>query len=286
MVSFEFPQYKITESGFDKGATGQVNTDLEIRQVPSPRGEFGNRCRNHPLVNLGHQREVACCAQECIGVDQLVAVLQSNQRFVMLSFTGLDVLNRLIVQHELVVLKRSLESELPLQIVVNVGEIIPDEFVNADAIAAIDLRLPTSEVCLGNDLCRRKRIVSFNHRNTDATTHMERLAVLGERIFLEIVDHLLAKLLGTASFNVLQKNHKLIATHTCNQISGANRVAKSLGHLGENQIATPMTESVVDVLKLVEINKQHRAKVLWAELFQALEEVTPIGETHELIVTG
>ncbi len=104
---------------------------------------------------------------------------------------------------------------------------------------------------------------------------LDRLAKRGE--------HLRRNLVGQGwALEILEQDHELIATKARDRIAGAKRLAQSLAHFREQEIARSMAQSVIHDLDAIQIHEQHcvgSAATLGARvrLPQAIHEQRAVG---------
>jgi hypothetical protein len=86
------------------------------------------------------------------------------------------------------------------------------------------------------------------------------------------------------------QNREFIAAHACQRITGSEQTAQPLGDSGQQLVASGMAQRIIDILKVVEIQKLlgHHGigPGLAQRLLEPLAKQRPIGQPRERIVMG
>ncbi len=91
--------------------------------------------------------------------------------------------------------------------------------------------------------------------------------------------------------NVLLEHDELVAAEPRHEILGPQHLAQASGDRAQQLVAAGVTECVVDLLELVEIDEQQRRQLLGALLDRQqpsdlVAEIDPVRECSEFVVAG
>ena len=85
---------------------------------------------------------------------------------------------------------------------------------------------------------------------------------------------------------VFQQHHKFITAQTGHGVARANRMTQTLGHQAQQLVAGLVTVQVVDVFKVVQVEKHQRSKLAFTRagglrLLQAVEQEATVGQPRQ-----
>ncbi len=88
--------------------------------------------------------------------------------------------------------------------------------------------------------------------------------------------------------DVLLEHDELVAAEPRHEILGPQHLAQPLGDRAEQLVAAGMTERVVDLLELVEIDEQQRRELIGAvrqleQAFDLVAEIDPVGQLGQFV---
>ena len=89
--------------------------------------------------------------------------------------------------------------------------------------------------------------------------------------------------------DVLLEHHEFVAAEPRHEVLGPQHLAQAVGHRAKQLVAAGVTERVVDLLELIEIDEQQRRQLLGALLDRQqtsdlVAEIDPVGQRGQLVV--
>jgi len=97
---------------------------------------------------------------------------------------------------------------------------------------------------------------------------------------------------GVRVFKILEKNRKLIASHTGDSVLGTQAALQPASHRYQEFITNEMSETVIDQFEMIQIQKKHRKQVVtipfraFYRLTEPIQEYEPIWQICQRIMQG
>ena len=92
-------------------------------------------------------------------------------------------------------------------------------------------------------------------------------------------------------FDVLLEHHEFVAAEARDEILRTQHLAQPVGHRAQQLVAAGMTQRIVDLLELVEVDKQQCRQSLGivariaSSRSISSRKLTPVGQRRQLVVT-
>ena len=91
-------------------------------------------------------------------------------------------------------------------------------------------------------------------------------------------------------FDVLLEHHEFVAAEPRHEILRAQHVAQPVGDRAQQLVAAGMTQGVVDLLELIEVDKQQCRQLVGVmrdrqQPFDLVAEIEPVGQRRQFVVT-
>src|SRR3954447_1518280 len=213
-------------------------------------------------------------------------MIPAQQRFTRPYPSRLEIDERLIEQLEFLVGQRLAQVQLQNTAGFDdLGHFVAEEAESAAAVrlGAIQRHVGVLQERIGADIRR-------GHGDTDARADFDQ--VIADLIALaQVLDdptRQAGRLFGR--FNVLLEHDELITAETSYEIFRTQHGAQPVGDRAQELVAAGMTEGVVDLLELVEIDEQQCRQSLGAvgnrqKPLDLVPEVQSIGQRRQLVIT-
>ena len=167
--------------------------------------------------------------------------------------TGLEVDDRLIVDHQLVALEglpKSVEDVEPVD-----GSILHGQIEEGAAVLAALLDPVHREVRAPQELLGVERVL--RHGDPDARGHHDLFAAQAERRIEQPADALGRGQGVVEAADALEQHRELVTAEAGDGVRRARRVIDPRGCRRDQLVATRMSEAVIDELEVVEVDHQH-----------------------------
>jgi hypothetical protein len=108
--------------------------------------------------------------------------------------------------------------------------------------------------------------------------------------FAQVIDHSPGETGGfLGRFDILLKHHKFVAAEPRDEVLRAQHRAQPVGDGAQQLVAAGMTERVVDLLELIEVDEQQCRQLLGIvgnrqKALDLVAEIDPVGERREFVV--
>jgi len=151
-------------------------------------------------------------------------------------------------------------------------------------LGAIERHVGVFEQRIRADAVRR------GHRNPDAGADFDQMIV--DLVALaQMLDNSPGETRGIlVRFDVLLKHHKFVAAEPRHEILRAQHFAQPVGDRAQQPVAARMTQGIVDLLELIEVDKQqcrqlHGVMRNRQKALDLVAEVEPVGQRRQFVVT-
>ena len=87
----------------------------------------------------------------------------------------------------------------------------------------------------------------------------------------------------------LQQNQEFVPPQTCHAVCLAHAVLQALGHLDQQLVAHAVSQGVVELLEVVQVQEQHRTmfshpRRMCQDVLQPVHQKAAVGQAGELVV--
>ena len=199
---------------------------------------------------------------------------------------GLEIDQRLIEQLEFLVGQRLAQVQLQDAARLDgLRHLVAEEAEGAAAVrlGAIQRHVRVLQQRVGADVRRR-------HRDADAGADFDQVIV--DLVALaQVIDDPPREMGGfLVRSDVLLEHHEFVAAEPRHEILRAQHVAQPVGDGAQQLVAAGMTQGVVDLLELVEVDEQQRRQLLGVvrnrqQALDLVAEIDPVGKRGQFVVT-
>ncbi len=245
-----------------------------------------------PAVKLAGEPEPLGGAQESAGQDEVLAVAHAQQRFALHDLAGLKVDDRLAIQLKRVAVQRIADARRPA--------LARDACPPADGdVGVIDGAVITA-ACLGlihRDIGEDHQVgptrlgVLTKRCHPDTDGQRPALADDEAAVLAHGAQQVLQHPLGVLLVGVRERDRELVAAQTRQDVGGAQPVAQQVRGRDQRLVSDPVTERVVDLLEVVQIEHRDNATAAVAPRIgelarELLIEAAAIEEARQRIMIG
>ena len=90
-------------------------------------------------------------------------------------------------------------------------------------------------------------------------------------------------------FDVLLKHHEFVAAEPRHEILRAQHFAQAIGDRTQQLVAAGMTQRIVDLLELIEVDEQQRRQLLGIvrnrqQALDLVAEIDPVGQRRQFVI--
>ena len=281
----EQPGHVLGQLDVQQAGHREVDRHAQLDALVAPRPALAERAIEHPEGERAHEPGVLDERNELHGSEQPAdGVGPAHEGLDAGDLAGSQVDLGLVVQHELVVAdgppQLAHEREVVRVVGVALGGV--DGVARALVLGHVHGHIRALEQGLG----RRAVLGVVGHAH--ARLGGERHALQLERLLQGVVQAL-GDLPGTGDVRARQEDGELVAAHPGDRVPGAQRRAQPRADLLEQEVAVGVAHGVVDLLEPVEVDDQHRQRLLLPlgaeqRLLEPVVEEDPVRQARERIV--